>query len=209
MEAWRMRRVRIGLAAGAVLFLVCGAPGSTATPEQGGVANTAAGVPSGVSLERGRYLVATTGCHDCHTPFKMGPSGPEPDMSRQLSGHPASMRLGPPPKFDGGWLWAGSGTNTAFAGPWGISYAINLTPDDGTGLGKWTEDMFVQALKTGKHAGIGRPILPPMPWRPLSHMSDSDLRSIFAALRKLPPIVNPVPPAIVAPPPQGRAAPKP
>ena len=48
-------------------------------------------------LERGRYLVTILGCNDCHTPFKMGPKGPEPDMSRMLSGHPESMKLPPPP----------------------------------------------------------------------------------------------------------------
>ena len=37
-------------------------------------------------VERGRYLVNTSGCHDCHTPFRMGANGPEPDMGRMLSG---------------------------------------------------------------------------------------------------------------------------
>jgi hypothetical protein len=188
-----MHRAATGLVASVVVFVLCGtlAPNHLAAAPPGAA-------ETGVSLDRGRYIVATTGCHDCHTPLRMGPKGPEPDMSRQLSGHPASMPLGPAPKLEGGWMWAGSATNTAFAGPWGISYAINLTPDNATGLGKWTEEMFVQAMKTGKHAGIGRPILPPMPWQALSHMTDSDLRSIFAALRKVPPIVNAVPPAVVA-----------
>ena len=84
---------------------------------------------------RGAYLVAGFGCADCHTPLKMGRSGPEPDLSRNLSGHPADVKLSPPPKADASWIWFGAATNTAYAGPWGISYASNLTPDQDTGLG--------------------------------------------------------------------------
>ena len=46
---------------------------------------------------RGKYLVNTAGCHDCHTPFKMGANGPEPDLSRMLSGHPESLVMPPVP----------------------------------------------------------------------------------------------------------------
>jgi hypothetical protein len=204
-----MQRDRIVLVTGAVVVLVCAqvVPRAGAAAQKAAAAGKAGSTSAAGPVERGQYLLATTGCHDCHTPLKMGPRGPEPDMSRQLSGHPASLRLDVPPKLDGGWMWAGSGTNTAFAGPWGISYAINLTPD-ATGLGNWTEDMFVQALKTGKHAGAGRPILPPMPWHALSHMTDEDLRSIFAALRRVPPVANLVPPAVIAPP-RASATPRP
>lgn len=144
-------------------------------------------------VERGRYLVSSSGCNDCHTPMKMGPNGPEPDMSRFLSGHPEAVVMPPPPALDGAWMWVGSATNTAFAGPWGITYAPNLTPDEETGIGAWTEDMFVGALKHGKQFGGGRPILPPMPWQAYSHLSDEDLKAMFAYLKTLPPIVNHVP----------------
>jgi hypothetical protein len=90
-------------------------------------------------VERGAYLVRTMGCNDCHTPWIMGPRGPEPDMSRALTGHPAEMVLPPPaPLPPGPWTWLGAATNMAFAGPWGVSFTANLTPD--TGLGNWTED---------------------------------------------------------------------
>jgi hypothetical protein len=62
-----------------------------------------------------------------------------------------------------------------------------------TGLGKWTEANFVGALTTGKHVGVSRPILPPMPWQATRNMTDSDLKAIFAYLRSLPPVVNRVP----------------
>jgi len=82
---------------------------------------------------------------------------------------------------------------TAWAGPWGISYAANLTPDQNTGLGIWTEYMFIKAMRTGKHMGAGRDILPPMPWQNLNKLSDADLRAVYAYLRTVPAVKNRVP----------------
>jgi mono/diheme cytochrome c family protein len=144
---------------------------------------------------RGKYLVNGIGCNDCHTPLKMGPKGPEPDMTRFLSGHPEQMGALPGASARGPWLWAGAATNTAFSGPWGISYAANLTPDQNTGLGIWTEDMFLKALRTGRHMGVSREIMPPMPWTAFRNLSDEDLKSIYAYLRTLKPVVNHVPDA--------------
>jgi len=145
-------------------------------------------------VERGRYLVTAIGCNDCHTPLKMTPQGPEPDMARMLSGHPAELKMPQPPRLGKGpWLWAGAATNTAFYGPWGVSYAMNLTPDQVTGLGIWTEDMFVRALRTGRHMGTSRQILPPMPWPAFRNLTDDDLKAIYAYLRTIPPIKNQVP----------------
>lgn len=144
-------------------------------------------------VKRGEYLVNTSGCHDCHTPWKMTANGPEPDMSRKLSGHPETMTVGAPPTLTGPWISASAATNTAFYGPWGISYTMNLTPDRNTGLGIWTEDMFVKAIRTGRHMGVSRPINPPMPWPVYRNFTDEDLKSIFAYLRTIPPIVNHIP----------------
>src|SRR5262245_1869738 len=81
-------------------------------------------------VDRGRYLVTAIGCNDCHTPLIMTERGPEPDMTRMLSGHPSSLRMPRPPKLaEGPWGWAGASTNTSFAGPWGVTFAANLTPD--------------------------------------------------------------------------------
>jgi hypothetical protein len=142
---------------------------------------------------RGKRLVDSHDCHFCHTPTKMGPKGPEPDMTLALAGHPEKLVMPPPPKLDGAWSWVGSSSNTAFAGPWGITYAINLTPDPETGIGKWREDEFVQALKTGKHLGVGRPIMPPMPWPAYKNLTDLQLKSIFAYLQSVAPVKNRVP----------------
>ena len=152
-------------------------------------------------VARGEYLVTIGGCNDCHTPWKMGMNGPEPDLSRALSGHPQNVPMPAPPKGNGPWIWSGAATNTAFAGPWGVSFARNLTPDELTGIGIWTEEMFVTTIRTGKHWGVSRPILPPMPWFNYAKMSDQDLRAVYAYLRTLKPVKNQVPDAILAPPP--------
>jgi len=145
-------------------------------------------------VERGGYLVRTMGCHDCHTPLKMGPKGPEPDMTRMLIGHPAELKMPPAPDLGKGpWMMSAAATMTAFAGPWGTSFAANLTPDPETGVGRWTEKTFVEAMRTGKHLGKGRPILPPMPVASLAAASDEDLLAIFAYLKSLKPVKNAVP----------------
>ena len=151
-------------------------------------------------IARGQYLVTIAGCNDCHTPLKMGPKGPEPDFSRMLSGHPEQLSMPPAPKLpEGPWMWSGAATNTAFAGPWGVSFARNLTPDKLTGIGIWDEKMFIKTIRTGRHWGVARPILPPMPWFNYAKMSDDDLRAVFAYLRSIKPVHNQVPDAIVAP----------
>ena len=149
--------------------------------------------PKHSPVERGAYLVEILACNDCHTPFKLGERGPEPDMSRMLSGHPQFATLPPAPQPQGPWVWGGSVTNTAFYGPWGVSYAMNLTPDVNTGMGIWTEEMFVKAMRTGKHFGQSRPIMPPMPAQAYGKMTDDDLKAVYAYLRSVPPVKNLVP----------------
>jgi cytochrome c553 len=156
-------------------------------------------------VERGKYLVWFGGCHDCHSPKVAGPGGiPLPDEKRLLSGHP-EKDLYP--------VWTPAGSKaydtlattssmmTAWAGPWGVSFATNLTPDKETGVGEWSEESFMQSMRTGKHQGQpnGRDILPPMPWPNLKDLTDADLKAIWAYLRSIPPIKNqvpfPIPPA--------------
>jgi hypothetical protein len=98
-------------------------------------------------------------------------------------------------------MMTAAATGTAFAGPWGVSFTANLTPDQNTGLGIWTEDMFIRTLRTGRHMGASREILPPMPWFNYGQMSDEDLKAVYAFLRTIRPIHNrvpePLPPAPV------------
>lgn len=90
--------------------------------------------------------------------------------------------------------------NTAAAGPWGVSYAANLTSDE-TGIGNWTLDQFRKALKEGKYKGLdgARMLLPPMPWPNFIRMTDADVEAIFVYLKSTKPVKNvvpaPIPPA--------------
>lgn len=143
---------------------------------------------------RGKYIVNTAGCHDCHTPFKPTAHGAEPDMTRMLSGHPQDLKMPPAPKLpEGPWLIVGAATNTAWSGPWGVSFTANLTPDADTGLGQWTLQDFMNTIRTGRHMGRGREILPPMPIPVYNNLTDADLEAVFAYLRTIPPIRNKVP----------------
>ena len=146
------------------------------------------------NVEHGAYMVRTMGCNDCHTPWKLGANGPEPDMSRALTGHPENMQLPPAPQLpEGPWVATVAATQTAWSGPWGVSFTANLTPDTETGLGDWTDDMFIKTMRTGLHQGKGRPILPPMPWRMIGQLTDNDLKDVFAYLQSLTPVKNRVP----------------
>lgn len=184
---------RAGFAAAAIVLLAATQWPQAARPQKN--ADKKQAVAQGL-LERGQYLVTVTGCHDCHSPKVFTERGPEPDAKRLLSGHPAGDVLpAVPAGLFGPQGWGGL-TNqhlTAWVGPWGTSFAVNLTPDDDTGLGTWNEKMFIQALRTGQHMGTGRPILPPMPWPALKHLSDEDLLAMFAYLQSLPPVSNRVP----------------
>lgn len=152
-------------------------------------------------IKRGEYLVNFGGCHDCHTPKKgFDENGPIMDLDRPLSGHPADEPL---PMIDTTSAWMHSNmTLTAWTGPWGVSYAANLTPDGPTGLGNWTEEIFIKSMRTGKHMGAGRPILPPMPWFSVKNLNDQDIKSLFAYLKSIKPVSNkvpdPVPPDMIA-----------
>ncbi len=190
-----MRFVRTFTGSMSVLLLIAGCQ-QAGQPAAGETKVAAASVPEQSPVERGKYLVTIGGCNDCHTPKKMGPSGPEPDMSRELSGHPSIEKLA---RIPAGLIapdkWGAVTNNhlTAWAGAWGVSFAMNLTPDKATGLGSWTPEMFVSALRTGKHQGTGRAILPPMPWNWYRNMTDDDLRAMFAYLQSLPPVNNAIP----------------
>lgn len=144
------------------------------------------------TLARGEYLTTLIGCQDCHTP---GAFYGAPDASRQLSG-----------------------SELGWQGPWGVTYASNLTPDRETGLGKWTRAQIVAALRTGQRPD-GSPLLPPMPWPSYARLTDADANAIAAYLQSLPALAHHVPdklaagqpvkgPVIAVPPPGAWDAPR-
>jgi len=143
----------------------------------------------------GKYIVQTGGCDDCHTPKIFTDKGPVFDTTRSLSGFPAEEVL---PEIDMNMIGPGKWTMTdkhlsAWVGMWGISYASNITPDKATGIGTMTEEMFVKTIREGKYMGVGRPLLPPMPWEVLRKKTDQDLKAIYAYLMSIKPIHNQVP----------------
>ena len=143
----------------------------------------------------GKYIVTTSGCDDCHTPKIFTENGPVFDTTKRFSGFPQDEVL---PSMDMSMIGPGKWSATekhlgAWVGPWGISYASNLTPDKATGIGTLTEEMFVKCLREGKYMGVGRPLLPPMPWQVYGMKTDQDLKAIYAYLMSVKPIHNQVP----------------
>src|SRR5687768_11534020 len=135
-------------------------------------------------IARGKYVTTIAGCNDCHSPKIMTAFGPVPDTTRLMSGHPENEAL-PPTANAKGWVLFSMGL-TASVGPWGTSYAANLTPDD-TGIGNWTLEQFKTAIQKGKYKGLegSRPLLPPMPWQQIKNLADQDLEAIFTYLQSI------------------------
>jgi mono/diheme cytochrome c family protein len=149
--------------------------------------------PAMSPVQRGEYLVAITGCGDCHTP---GTLYGAPDLKRALSGSELGWR-----------------------GPWGVSFAGNLTPDLETGIGSWSDAEIERALRSGVKKD-GSPVAPPMPWPDFARLSPEDMAAVIAYLRSIPAVkhknLGPIPPGHVAtgsiinmPPPSAWDVPKP
>jgi cytochrome c553 len=189
------------IAMAATMSVLAWGAGSTTSARGAGAAGQSTG---STPVERGKYLVMAMGCHDCHTPHKLGPNGPEPDMTRQLSGHHDGP-LPPPPALSGPWMATAAATFTGWSGPWGISYTANITPDRDTGIGTWTEQQFIDTIRNGRRQGRGRELLPPMPWPMIRNLNDADLKAVFAYLQTVPAMSNKVPePTMPAAAPPGR-----
>jgi mono/diheme cytochrome c family protein len=149
------------------------------------------------NVKRGEYLVTIGGCNDCHTPLKMTPNGPAPDMDRMLSGHPEGQ-ADPSGTLGKGDLAISGVDFTALTLAFGTVYTRNLTPDK-TGLGDWTEEQFIKTIRLGRHQGDGRALLPPMPWYNYANLTDEDIKAVWAYLRSIKPIKNTVPDPKVPP----------
>ena len=129
-------------------------------------------------VTRGAYLAAIMDCTGCHTPRT-------PDFAPIAGMHLAGSEMG----FD--------------MGPLGIVWPPNLT-SDATGLGAWSDDQIVTAIRTGQRPD-GRILAPIMPWHSYAALTDADAAALVAYLRSLPPVAHSVP----GPAGQGEAAPAP
>jgi mono/diheme cytochrome c family protein len=118
-------------------------------------------------VERGKYLVSIIPCTDCHTP---GNLLGKPDMARYLGGSDVGFEV---PGL-------------------GVFYGPNLTPDEETGLGNWTTEQIVTALRTGKRPD-DRMLAPAMPVHSFRNLTVEDARAIALYLKTLPPVHNKVP----------------
>lgn len=149
-------------------------------------------------IEYGKHLVTILDCNVCHTPKRMSERGPVLNLELMLSGRQADV-----PGLDINREEIESkgltvtGDLTEWAGPWGVSYAGNLTPHE-TGIGSWSIEQFTLAMREGKFKGLseGRTLLPPMPWESFSHLTDEELSAIFTYLKSIKPVDNLVPAAL-------------
>ncbi|MGN6439187.1 MAG: diheme cytochrome c-553 [Agriterribacter sp.] len=146
-------------------------------------------------VKRGEYLVAVMGCDDCHSPKKMGARGPEVIPELRFSGFQQNNSLPPvdTTEIKKGWAMFNADLTSA-VGPWGASYAANISSDE-SGIGNWSLEQFGKALREGKFKGLDntRPLLPPMPWSNYTKLADHDLEAIYTYLKSTNPVKNTVP----------------
>ncbi len=180
--------LRLSLVLSLVLLVSCNDKDYKAVPEQ-------KKMTLNDSIKRGEYLVETIGCRDCHSPKKMTRRGPAEIPELALSGFRAGDTLPPinPEALQNGWTLFNADL-TAAVGPWGVSFAANITSDD-TGIGNWSIARFKTAMKEGKLKGDdgGRMMLPPMPWQNFRNLSNGDLETMFKYLQNTTPVENAVP----------------
>jgi mono/diheme cytochrome c family protein len=120
--------------------------------------------------KRGAYLAQIMDCGGCHTP---GALAGKPDMARAFAGSDIGFGI---PEL-------------------GVFYPPNLTPDNETGLGKWSVEQIVAAVRTGLRPD-GRMLAPAMPWRAYAALTDDDARALAAYFKSLKPVANAVPPMV-------------
>ncbi|VXD21385.1 cytochrome c [Marinoscillum sp. 108] len=122
-------------------------------------------------LAYGAYMANAAACGDCHTPQDKG----APIMALNYAG---SFEFNMP--------------------GFGIVRSANITPDEKTGIGSWSEDFFVNRFKAYAdssyvpHTVGENDMQTVMPWLMYATMEEEDLRAIYTYLRSLPAIENKV-----------------
>ena len=117
-------------------------------------------------VKYGEYMATLASCSDCHTP--MTQQGP--DFSKM---------------YAGGFRFKADFVDVTVA---------NITPDSTTGIGSWTEEVFLAKFKTSlaaveKGDNPGK-MQTEMPWASYAKMTEEDLKAIYAYLRTVPPVKN-------------------
>ena len=124
---------------------------------------TMPGFAAETPLERGSYLVRTiVACGNCHTPKDA--NGKAIANQELAGGNPIDS-----PVFH--------------------AMPANITPDKETGIGNWTDDQIVNAIRNGQRPD-GSIIGPPMAIAFYRDMSDTDVKAIVAYLRSVKPVSN-------------------
>lgn len=116
---------------------------------------------------RGEYLATIMDCGGCHT---TGVFFGKPDPERYLAGSEVGFQI---PGL-------------------GIFYPPNLTPDPATGLGTWSAEDIVKAVRTGERPD-GRILAPAMPYGHYGKLTDADAYALSAYLKSLKPVRHQVP----------------
>jgi len=190
----KLTTIVLTLFASCFLFYCCNTPAnnSAAGNDSASSNNMYGGYAS--QTEFGHHLATICVCGDCHTPKKMTPQGPVDDSSLLFSGHPSQMPVAAISAAEHAQGLAATSDLTAWTGPWGNSYAANITSDS-TGIGSWSEEQFMTCIRQGLFKGLAgsRPLMPPMPFESYRHMTDDELKALFAYLKTVKPVHNVVP----------------
>ena len=143
------------------------------------------------TLEHGKYIATIAGCTDCHTPLKPEYEDPTKLSLEQLK----VLAFNAAAAADETRLLSGG---RAFdLGPAGVLFTRNLTPDEETGLGAWTDEQIKLAVKTGVD-NEGQVLFPVMPYHVYNGMADADLEAVIAYLRSVNAVKNEVPPRAIS-----------
>jgi mono/diheme cytochrome c family protein len=137
---------------------------------QPAITEPVAAPPRGATATYGEYLVYHAArCVECHMPRNL--STGQYDLTQPFAGGLSPFEIP-----EEGFSATGS----------------NLTPDPATGIGNWTEEQFMTAMRTGRLPN-GKVMLPFMPWPSYSRWNEDDLRAVWLYLQSLEPIAHEVP----------------
>lgn len=135
-------------------------------------------------IAHGKYIATIAGCTSCHTPYKAEYLKPPQELTpeqiqilafNERQAHDTDKLLAGGRLFD--------------LGPAGQIFTRNLTPDQSTGIGAWTDDQIKTAVKSGKTPS-NEVLFPIMPYHTYNSMADADLDAVIAYLHSVKAVSN-------------------